>query len=275
MLLPSHCLRGPQIPLGHLRLSKLLAVCLLELLLTRTVVVIFAMEHDGRYGVAEFVRYDSQQVLLDLIALFVLGEFWRQPGVDTLFFVAVSTAGALANSVLNELSSALQVSVSLYSMHCSWGATTWVFATGFLAAAGALAVAHARHAHRSQIVGSSLLRLGLFFLLFWAPGLLEASQFHVHHWFYSWFLAAALPCYAPWWSRATQAWFIGGYLNGIAVYGRDPVLACADVYFRAWGISETPCFFADPNHCRCTIGNTTVVAEPPVDWRACTGDYHR
>ena len=26
-------------------------------------------------------RYDSQQVLLDLIALFVLGEFWRQPGV--------------------------------------------------------------------------------------------------------------------------------------------------------------------------------------------------
>ena len=56
MLLPSHCLRGPQIPLGHLRLSKLLAVCLLELLLTRTVVVIFAMEHDGRYGVAEFVR---------------------------------------------------------------------------------------------------------------------------------------------------------------------------------------------------------------------------
>ena len=109
MLLPSHCLRGPQIPLGHLRLSKLLAVCLLELLLTRTVVVIFAMEHDGRYGVAEFVRYDSQQVLLDLIALFVLGEFWRQPGVDTLFFVAVSTAGALANSVLNELSSALQV----------------------------------------------------------------------------------------------------------------------------------------------------------------------
>ena len=62
----------------------------------------------------------------------------------------------------------------------------------------------------------------------------------------SWFLAAALPRYAPWWSRATQAWFIGGYLNGIAVYGRDPVLACADVYFRAWGISETPCFFADP-----------------------------
>jgi hypothetical protein len=29
-----------------------------------------------------------------------------------------------------------------------------------------------------------------------------------------------------WWSRATMAYFFGMYINGIAVYGRDPLLTC-------------------------------------------------
>jgi hypothetical protein len=29
-----------------------------------------------------------------------------------------------------------------------------------------------------------------------------------------------------WWSRATMAYFFGMYVNGIAVYGRDPLLTC-------------------------------------------------
>ena len=45
----------------------------------------------------------------------------------------------------------------------------------------ALALSSSSHHHLPCF---SLLRLGLFFVLFWGPGLLEASQFHVHHWFY-------------------------------------------------------------------------------------------
>jgi hypothetical protein len=34
-----------------------------------------------------------------------------------------------------------------------------------------------------------------------------------------------------WWSRATMAYFFGMYVNGIAVYGRDPLLTCEYAYF--------------------------------------------
>ena len=34
-----------------------------------------------------------------------------------------------------------------------------------------------------------------------------------------------------WWSQATMAYFWGMYINGIAVYGRDPVLTCEYAHF--------------------------------------------
>ena len=76
------------------------------------------------------------------------------------------------------------------------------------------------------------------------------------------------------WSRLAMAWCWGMYVNGIAVYGRDPVLTCEYAYFLTLD-NRCPyisCYLeglADKN-------NTKVKEMAPVDWRNCsaTDDYH-
>ena len=71
-----------------------------------------------------------------------------------------------------------------------------------------------------------------------------------------------------------MAWCWGMYVNGIAVYGRDPVLTCEYSYFLTLD-NRCPyisCYLeglADMN-------NTNITEMVPVDWRNCsaTDDYH-
>jgi hypothetical protein len=62
---------------------------------------------------------------------------------------------------------------------------------------------------RSPIEAAGLL------LLFWAPHCAD-SNFHIHHYFYSW-TVACLVNFDAGWARTVQAAFIGMYINGIAV----------------------------------------------------------
>ncbi len=70
------------------------------------------------------------------------------------------------------------------------------------------------------------------------------------------------------WSRMAMAWCWGMYVNGIAVYGRDPVLTCEYSYFLSLD-NRCPyisCYLkgiADVN-------NTDVTEMVPVDWRNCS-----
>lgn len=75
-----------------------------------------------------------------------------------------------------------------------------------------------------------------------------------------------------------MAWCWGCYMNGIAVYGRDPVLTCEYAYFMS--VTQR-CPFVEcyleamerPDH---TIhDNITVAPMKPPDWRNCSADaYH-
>jgi hypothetical protein len=88
-----------------------------------------------------------------------------------------------------------------------------------------------------------------------------------------------------WWSRATMAYFFGMYVNGIAVYGRDPLLTCEYAFFvsKDQGCQETSedrigtVGIADaPTSLLHTI--LFVIANDdlrPWDWRNCSSKgYH-
>ena len=78
-----------------------------------------------------------------------------------------------------------------------------------------------------------------------------------------------------WWSRATMAWCWGQYINGIAVYGRDPTLTCAYAFFVSLsdGIcSYLSCFvehFSEQHNETNHTGVPLIHIEPP-DWWTCT-----
>jgi hypothetical protein len=82
--------------------------------------------------------------------------------------------------------------------------------------------------------------------------------------------------YDVWWSRAVMAWCWGMYINGIAVYGRDPVLTCEYAYFVA---SDNRCPFVDKNSSNLFTGMELFLMgdnmPPPDDWRNCSSHgYH-
>jgi hypothetical protein len=104
-----------------------------------------------------------------------------------------------------------------------------------------------------------------------------SPYFHLHHW-YSGFLLGMHCNFNVWWSRAAMAWCWGMYINGIAVYGRDPVLTCEYAYFLSVDqhCPYVQCYVdalkEQVNH---TVNNHTVHEMVPVDWRNCSStDYH-
>ena len=85
------------------------------------------------------------------------------------------------------------------------------------------------------------------------------SSFHVHHWYWSW-LVGMHANHDAWWSQAAGAFLWGGYINGIAAWGRDDVLGCERSLYAA--VDQ-----------RCPFVSTRRVAAADVsapDWRTCS-----
>jgi hypothetical protein len=76
-----------------------------------------------------------------------------------------------------------------------------------------------------------------------------------------------------WWSRLAMAWCWGMYMNGIAVYGRDPVLTCEYAYFVTLD-NHCPfvsCYLEALKH---PENHTDVKEMVAADWRNCSStDY--
>ena len=70
-----------------------------------------------------------------------------------------------------------------------------------------------------------------------------------------------------------MAWCWGIYVNGIAVYGRDPVLTCEYAYFLT--IDNRCPYISCYLEGLADVNNTDVKEMVPVDWRNCsaTDDY--
>jgi len=82
-----------------------------------------------------------------------------------------------------------------------------------------------------------------------------------------------------WWSKLAMAAAWGQYINGIAVYGRDPIFACSHAYFSIRG---NGCNVMDPeanpfNHtyylciAEASSGTNTSMS---IFWRQCFGPHY-
>lgn len=196
------------------------AIALVHFLVTK-----YTNDRDARLTIQQLWLYEGDQISRDVMVFFVVGRIWQQPcGVDNLLWI---TMMALANVYFESQAFLpwLQHSVTLYEIHCIWPWQLWVFAITLVPVFATILGAHVVVAYQQVILGSKLLELGLFLGLFLWP-VMFSPYFHFHHWFAGWLLGMHANLPNVWWSRATMAYFWGMYVNGIAVYGRDPLLTC-------------------------------------------------
>lgn len=206
---------------------------------------------------------------------FVIGRLWRQRGIDHPAWMFVLIFSMFYSSFVTNFS-IFQHAFTLYEMHCRWPWQLWVFVAMAVPVVLGVALAHFVKAWREKIVVQKCIEIA-FCLTFLLLPLVQSSFFHFHHWFAG-LLVGMHFNFDVWWSRAAMAWCWGAYMNGIAVYGRDPVLTCAYAYFMS--VTQrcpfVECYLEGLNSAdHLDHNNHTVTEMEHPDWRNCSADaYH-
>lgn len=255
-------------------------------------------EHDTRLHLYDMFVYESQSILLDIIVFFTIGRMWqgtqtsiasgagnnhRMPtrrgtttdclGIDHGAWIAVASLAIFYPSFISTLSF-LQHSVTLYEIHCLWPWQLYLYILLMIPAIGYIIFQHVVYAFQRKVVMVKLLEMATTVLLFLVPPL-QSNFFHFHHWFAAWLVGMHCNYHGNWWSTYVQAWCWGCYINGIAVWGRDPVLTCGYAFYMSAEQScpYLACYIEETSHPQ----NHTNPHKPmlPPDWRNCSADtYH-
>mmetsp|Transcript_9900 Transcript_9900/g.16445 ORF Transcript_9900/g.16445 Transcript_9900/m.16445 type:complete len:221 (+) Transcript_9900:499-1161(+) len=215
------------------------------------------------------ILYDGQAIILDILSFYVLGRLYKKKiAVDHLAWCLVLLMGSLYNSIINQVPW-LQYSFTLFEVHCTWPWQLFVFVAVIVPLGCIVVFKHVQYALQVRQLGMKLLEISLCVLFFLLPQV-SHPNFHLHHWFIGWLIG--MHCnFETWWSRAAMAWYWGLYVNGIAVYGRDPLQTCDYAFYIS---RDTHCSFLQC-FVHTTIGPNnethTVYNEPnELDWRNCS-----
>jgi len=217
---------------GVVKFLKFVIVTLGSIALARkSVVAIGIDDRDQSLDVQQILIYEGDSILRDLAVFFVVGRMYQRTGVDTLEWMFW---GLLANLYFESQASIrwMQHSATPYEMHCLWPWQLWAFAIIVVIGGAILLFAHAITAH---IQGRLWISLGetLVCLVVFVGPVIASPYAHFHHWFAGFLFGMHANHHQKWWSRATMAYCWGMYVNGIAVYGRDPLLTCDYARFLA------------------------------------------
>mmetsp|Transcript_4182 Transcript_4182/g.8682 ORF Transcript_4182/g.8682 Transcript_4182/m.8682 type:complete len:382 (-) Transcript_4182:806-1951(-) len=222
-------------------------------------------DRDKLLKLAHVWRYESDLIVRDCLIFFIVGRLWEKPGID---HAAWMLTALFANVYFESQNFVwfLQHSVTLFQMHCIWPWELWIFALVLVVAATGLVCAHALKAWRDRLLIAKLTEVFLCIIFFMAP-VITSNYFHMHHWYAGWLMGMHFN-YNTWWSRLSMAWCWGMYVNGIAVYGRDPVLTCEYAYFLT--IDNRCPYIQCYLEGLADVNNTSVKEMVPVDWRNCS-----
>jgi len=247
------------------KLIKLWLVIIGGILITHPFARWMKWEIDDNYSIADFFLYDFTTVLFDMLFFFVVGRMYNSDvDIDKLFpwgiFIAL---GCIYPSIANNFAF-LRHSLSMYEMMCNWPMILFAYVATLLVLAVLLVGGLLRSHYRRMVLISRCIESVVLAFIFILP-FASNNNFHLHHWFGMWFLG--MQSNAPeWWSRAFQAYCLGSYINGIAVYGRDPILGCNMAFYRSTNANcqYMSCYEAGG-------GNGTHHYKPFVapDWRTC------
>ncbi|KAL7542572.1 hypothetical protein ACHAXR_011936 [Thalassiosira sp. AJA248-18] len=248
------------------KLIKLWVVSIIGILIVHPLARWMCWEIDENYALRDFIQYDSFSVLLDLFFFFFVGRLYISSGIDNLSWGIFILLGSTYPSIANDFEF-LRHSISMYDIMCSWPILLYFYALALIVLAIAFSVALIRSHHRRNVLRSRIVEAIVLLCLFFGPYITDDS-FHLHHWFGMWWIG--MQSNSPdWWARSFQAFCLGSYLNGIAVYGRDPILGCKYAFYRSTNLQceYMQCYQGPVGN---ETGNETEYKDfVAPDWRVC------
>ncbi|GKY96350.1 hypothetical protein MPSEU_000594700 [Mayamaea pseudoterrestris] len=253
---------------------KFITATALLIVVVYHLVRIMDYEHNPHLQLSDLYTFESNLIVQDALVYFMVGRLYKQQGIDHLAWIGWCLAANVFSINLTRFQF-LQHAFTLYEIHCRW---PWqLFAFVLLAApiVVGLILMHVHKAFQERVFFVKLMELILCITLFLVP-YLSSEYLHMHHWYLGWLIGMHFNV-DVWWSRAAMAWCWGLYVNGIAAYGRDPVLTCGYSYWLSAHMRcpylncyldelENPTWLNDTDH-----------VEPMInpDWRNCSADsYH-
>jgi len=278
-LVPDDCyeIRGVRIVDGEaaVKFWKFLAVTCASIAVVHYAVRRLQLEHKS-VRFQDMVLYEGHSILMDVLSFYVIGRMYKPNcrGCDHLAWIGWM---ALANVYIayGNTWKFLQHSFTLYEMHCRWPWQLWIFVALMVPLIVTLILMYVHTAVQRKVFVMKLLELIMATALFLLPPLFS-KYFHFHHWFAGWLVGMHCNFHDKWWSRAAMAWSWGIYVNGVATYGRDPVLTCGYAYYLAKDALRCPfveCYLWAEEHKNETDDHSKEMVAP--DWRNCSADsYH-
>ena len=187
-------------------------------------------KRDETYDLYKLIVYEGRPIAGDIVIFFIVGRLYEAPSMDRLAFVVPLLVTALGQSWGATHLTDLQHSITLQELKCEWTWPMYLLVVGVcLPLLGSLCVAHCKEAVRREIGLRALVELCATGIVCFVPyGVLSDKRFfHLHHWYYAWFLAMHCNLHGKWWSDLAMSVLWGIYINGVAIFGRDPVLSCS------------------------------------------------
>jgi hypothetical protein len=229
-------------------------------------------ENDEFYKIEYFWKFDNGFVVVDALFFFIVGRLNRKGGVDHLAWFLPVMASTLLSSGFTRLDF-MQHSISRYEMKCLWPPALWVFAIFAVTLVASSVIVHVRRIVLAGKLLEKILEIA-FCIVFFVVPYISSPFFHFHHWYAGWLFGMHFNL-DVWWSRVTMAFCWGMYINGIAVYGRDPILGCEYSFYVSamQGCSYMKCYDQGISEGAGNEGsNYTGVVTPfePLDWRTCS-----
>lgn len=167
----------------------------------------------------------------------------------------------------------LRHSFSTYEIMCNWPWELFVYCIFVGVFSVTLIVWHVKRLMMEKRTISHLLEILLSCSVFILP-IMSHPNFHLHHWYIARIVGMHLNS-SDIFSQAVQAFFWGQYMNGVAVWGRDPVLTCAYAYYISTDINcaYMNCFLDHDNSTNTTTNNDHYKSFVSPDWHNCSASY--
>lgn len=257
---------GPEI----LRYLRFLLISILGIVYIHQVVRWMNWEHDTDLTLRDLVLYDGHAIVADTVLFFIIGRLYKEN--TSWLWTAVAMFISPTYVSWSYTLSFLQHSLTLYEMHCEWPWELWIFCGVMIVLGLYIGVQHLLYyLQQPRVVLLQKFSEILCTLFFFLAPIAQNPSFHLHHWFAGWLLGMHCTIHDKWWSSLTMAWCWGLYINGIGVYGRDPLLTCADAYYRSTNqrCSYMECYYQEDDNTN-TTNHTNYKPYIPPDWRNCT-----
>jgi len=250
------------------KLTKLIAFTFLAIFWLNWLVSHRENHRDDDLSIGKIWKFEGGLIVRDVVVFFLVGRMWKMRGVDNFAWAGI-VLGCNAVLEAQHYVSWLRHSSTLWDIHCTWEWQTWAYAVICCAASIAVAAMHIIQACKERNIVMKTFEISLSIVFFLVP-VIPSPYFHFHHWFAGW-LFGMHANFDRWWSRAAMAWCYGLYINGVAVYGRDPVLTCGYAYFLSW---DQKCPYLECGHVPLP-SHGLLGLDQPANWRNCSDDrYH-